>query len=108
MLGQEGRHVGKVREERRSFWRDLIAEQEASGATIQAFCKQHGIGVHSFYWWRRQLRKARPVQFALLKRVTSGGAQPAIELHLAGGERLYIGNGVDATTLRSVLDALRS
>ena len=34
-------------------------------------------------------------------------AQPALELVLAGGERLRIGSGADITTLRTVLDVLR-
>jgi hypothetical protein len=104
----EGRDVEDVREERRAHWNKLIAEQEASGLTIQAFCKQRGIGVHSFYSWRRRLRKSESVQFALLKTVARRGAQSPIELYLPGGERLCIPNGADAVTLRGVLDALRS
>ena len=44
------------------------------------------------------------MQFALLKTVASAAA---LELILASGERLRIGNGVDAATFRLVLDALR-
>jgi len=44
------------------------------------------------------------VQFALLKTVTSAAT---LELILASGERLRIGYGVDAATLRLVLDAVR-
>ena len=92
-------------EERREYWRKLIAEQEASGETIRAFCRRRGIGDHSLYFWRRRLRQGEPVQFALVKTVGSGAP---LELFLAGGERLRISNGVDAATLRLVLDALRS
>ena len=92
-------------DERREYWRKLIAEQEESGDTIRAFCKQRGIGDHSFYFWRRRLRVKAPVQFALVK--TVGGEAP-LELLLACGERLRIANGVDAATLRLVLDTLRS
>ncbi len=91
--------------ERREYWRKLIAEQEASGETIRAFCRQRGIGDHSFYFWRRRLRVDAPVQFALLKTV---GSEAPLELFLAGGERLRIGNSVDGATLRLVLDAIRS
>jgi len=86
------------------YWRKLIAEQEASGETIRAFCKERGVGDHSFYFWRKRLRKREPVQFAVLKTVA---AAAPLELILASGERLCIGNGVDAATLRLVLDALR-
>lgn len=97
-----------MREERRTYWTKLIAEQEASGATIQAFCKQRGIGVHSFYSWRRRLRNVEPAQFALLNTVVTRGAQAPIELYLPGGERLSIANDVNVATVRGVLDALRS
>jgi hypothetical protein len=83
-----------------------MAEREASGRTIRAFCKDRGIGDHSFYLWRRRLRKNEPVRFALLKTVANSGSP--IELFLPSGERLCIPSGMDAATLRSVLDALRS
>jgi transposase-like protein len=95
-----------VREETKAYWSKIIAEQEASGLTIRAFCKQRGIGDHSFYRWRRRLGKQEPVQFALVKTVAGGGTP--IELFLPSGERLSIANGADAATLRNVLDALRS
>src|SRR5215471_18559880 len=96
-------------EERRAYWSKLMAEQESSGATIRAFCKQRGISVHSFYFWRSRLRKQQEVQFALLKTIANKGAQAPtpIELVLPGGERLCIANDVDAA-LRTVLEALRS
>jgi hypothetical protein len=51
------------------------------------------------------------MRFALVER---GAARPvpttetALELVVATGERLRIGTGVDATTLRTVLEALRA
>ena len=93
-----------MRDQRLEYWSRLIAEQEASGQTIRAFCKQRGVGDHAFYFWRKRLRKSEPVQFALLKTVASTAP---LELFLATGERLRIANRVDAATLRLVLDALR-
>jgi transposase-like protein len=94
-----------VTNEKREYWSKLIAEQEASGQTIRAFCKERDVADQALYSWRKRLRKIEPVQFALLKTVAS--AAP-LELLLANGERLCIANGVDAATLRLVLDALRS
>ena len=90
--------------QKREYWSKLIDEQGASGQAIQAFCKERGLGAHSFYYWRKRLGKSEAVQFALLK--TVAGVAP-LELWLASGERLRIANGVDAATLRLVLDALR-
>jgi transposase len=85
----------------------MIAEQEASGISIRAFCKRNDVSDHSFYFWRRRLRQNRPVEFALLQTVAGKEAQAPIELFLPSGERLLIASGVDAATLRIVLDALR-
>ena len=91
-------------DEKREYWSKLIAEQEASGQTIRAFCQERGLGDHCFYYWRKRLQKGEPAQFALLK--TVAGAAP-LELILANGEQLRIRNGVDAATFQLVLDIVR-
>lgn len=91
-------------DQKREYWSNLIAEQEASGQTIRAFCQVQGVGDNSFYYWRKKLQKSARVQFALLKTVAS--AAP-LELILANGKQLRIRNGVDAATLRLVLDVVR-
>jgi transposase-like protein len=99
-----------VGDQRRRYWRKLIAEQEASGQKARPFCRERGIGEYSFYRWRRRLRQGDTVQFALLETAPPAVAipDPALELVLRNGERLRIANGVDAATFRLVLDALRS
>ena len=48
------------------------------------------------------------MQFALLQtKAATADVGPAIELVLSTGDRLRIGTGVDAATLRLVLDAVR-
>jgi transposase-like protein len=91
-------------DQKREYWRKLIAEQEASGQTIRAFCQEQGVGDHCFYYWRKRLQKSGSVQFAVLRTVAS--AAP-LELILANGEQLRIQNGVDATTFRLVLEVVR-
>ena len=91
-------------DQKREYWSKLIAEQDSSGQTIRTFCKERGIGEHSLYYWRKRLRQNESVQFALLKTVAS--ATP-LELILPNGEQLRIPNGVDAATLRLVLNAVR-
>jgi hypothetical protein len=98
-----------VREQQRKYRNKLIAEREASGQKARPFCRERGIGEYSFYKWRRRLRQSDTVQFALLDTAPAAIAIPdsALELVLRNGERLRIGNGVDAATLRLVLDAIR-
>jgi hypothetical protein len=99
-----------VREQQRRYWSKLIAEQEASGQKARPFCRERGIGEYSFYRWRRRLRQADTVEFALLQTAPAALGIPdsALELVLRNGERLRIANGVEAVTLRLVLDAVRS
>ena len=96
-------------ETRREYWSELIAEQEASSRTARAFCRERGIPEHAFYGWRRRLRKQPPVQFALLKTKPCSLAnnRTPIEVVLASGERVLVGDSVNAETLRIVLEALR-
>jgi hypothetical protein len=99
-----------VREQQRRYWSKLIAEQEGSGQKARPFCRKRGISQWSFYKWRRRLRQADPVEFAVLGTVPTVAATSdfTLELMLRNGERLRISSGVDAVTLRLVLDAVRS
>ena len=91
-------------------WRGRIAEQERTGVSVKQFCKQQGLTEYSFYAWRKRLRKQAPVRFALVERGVSPGpsTETSLELVLPSGERLRIAAGVDAATLRTVLEALRA
>jgi transposase-like protein len=103
------RHIGGVSETKPKYWSKLIAEQEASGQKVLPFCRERGITEPSFYYWRKRLRKSAPVRFALLETVPAATVRPdsALELVLKNGERLRIGNQVEAATLRMVLEAVR-
>jgi transposase-like protein len=91
--------------EREEHWRVVIAEQEASGKGIRDFCRERNLTEHSFYWWRQQLRKEKPIAFAL---VETKPAAPAaqFELRLGTGEVLHI--PADVKSLRVLFEALRA
>jgi hypothetical protein len=91
-------------------WAERIAAQRHSGMSVKQFCKERGLTEYSFYVWRKRLQEQGPVRFALVERRArrqERSAEPALQLVLTSGERLGIGTGVDATTLRTVLDVLR-
>jgi transposase-like protein len=99
-----------VAENKPKYWTKLIAEQEAGGQKVRPFCREHGIGEPSFYYWRKRLRRSDTVQFALLEPVPVADTSPTacgLELLLRNGERLRISNRADAATLRMVLEAVR-
>ena len=91
-------------------WRERIAEQQRSGTSIKQFCKERGLAEHSFYAWRRRLQRAETVRFAVVERGLRQETtmDACVELILPTGERLRIAGGVDAMTLRTVLEALRA
>jgi transposase-like protein len=96
-----------VSETKRKYWSKLIGEQEASGQKVRPFCRERGVGEHSFYQWRKRLRENETVRFALLETKAGAAIPVALELVLTSGERLRIGNHVNAAALRVVLDAVR-
>ncbi len=100
--------TSEVAPARGEVWRDLILQQKKSGLPVQTFCRQHGVSWHSFYQWRKRLARSQPVRFALVEPREAGQQDRAgLELWLSSGERLQIGSGVDASTLRTVLAVLR-
>ena len=110
--------AGGIKENRVQYWTAIISEQENSGQNVRKFCRERSVGEHSFYMWRQRLRggkekrkKEKPVRFALVDRGEASLAElsgASLELLLPSGERLRIERGVDAETLRLVLEALRA
>jgi transposase-like protein len=93
----------RQRVDRTELWQRIISEQEASGQSVRAFCGQHGHKEHSFYMWRKRLRKPSAMRFAL---VEANHTLPAmIEVALAGGEKLRV--PCEASALRLVLGVLK-
>ncbi len=104
--------------EKARYWQRTISEAARSGMSIREFCRRRRLKEGQFYWWQRKLKAGREARtarrpgvngnqasFALVSE--EGGATDAgIELVLGDGRRLRIRQGVDETTLRSVLAAL--
>jgi hypothetical protein len=92
-------------------WAERIAAQQRAGISVKQFCKEQGLTEYSFYAWRKRLQQTGPVRFALVDRNPRRQERAVgapLELVLATGERLHISAGVDAATLRTVLDLLRA
>ncbi len=93
----------------RDQWRERIAEHARSGLSIKQFCKDRGIAEHSSTLGASGCE--RPSRYASLwsiARRTPQAPEWNLELLLVTGERLRIGAGVDAATLRTVMEALRA
>src|SRR5437016_256347 len=73
--------------ERRELWRQRITQQEKSGPSIRAFCREWGLSEPAFYAWRQRLRRENnPVRFALVETKPAAEAEVPIELILASGD----------------------
>ena len=98
-----------MRKDRCGHWAKTVAEQEESGLSVPAFCREKGVCAGSFYHWRRRLRTAdEPVRFARVESKPARDCAAPLELVFPGGERLCICRGVDAATLQMVMAALRA
>ena len=58
------------------FWRETIMNCQASGLTIAAFCRQHGLNAHAYYYWQRQIRNKLLKQQAEPAGLTQNSASP--------------------------------
>jgi len=91
--------------ERVKFWQQAVEEQERSGQSVRRYCQQRGLQEHSFYAWRKRVRREAPVTFALVETSRPAAAIPTlIEVVLATGERLRF--PCEAAALRVVLSVL--
>ncbi|HEY6343437.1 MAG TPA: transposase [Bryobacteraceae bacterium] len=98
-----------MREDRREHWAKTISEQESSGLSVQAFCRERGVDDCSFYRWRRKVGGAGgPVRFALIETKSEPAGTVPLELIFTNGERLRISQGADAAILQLVLTAVRA
>lgn len=97
-------------------WREHVEEQARSGLTVGAYCAARGLAAPTFYEWRRRIAAGGgPARAAFVPvEVTSSSARrferpcgsSGVEVILAGGARLRLERGFDATALRSAVAAL--
>ena len=88
-------HIRESRGEKRRRWEGILSDQEASGLSAAAFCRERGLSYQTFGYWKKRLRPAHsspssssssPSLFPLSSvasqsgfREVCGFAQPAVE-----------------------------
>ena len=114
--------------ERRAYWDGVIQQQAASGLSISAFCREHGVAEGSFFYWRRKLTEGQPQAVAGAESEKSragrsvhkttakfvpveipaptGSTRANCEVVLPNGCRVIVPTQCDAGLLREILDAL--
>ena len=100
-----------------SLKREIVAASLVPGASVSRVARRYDVNANQVFAWRRHYQgaAAKPTELQLMpvtvtpdhQRGTAPvGASEVIEIALAGGYRVRVGEGVQASTLRLVLDVL--
>lgn len=46
----------EVRDEKRRRWEGILTEHVDSGLFVTGFCRERGVNVHTFHYWKKRLR----------------------------------------------------
>ncbi len=112
----------RTRSSKQEYWRQILARQQASGLSIQRFCRREHLAVATFYNWKRRLAeddaggvRAKPtVGFAPVRVVPEPAesepiermAGGTIEIVLGSNRRVRVAGAVDRAVLADVLAVL--
>ncbi len=91
------------------FWKPHLAGWRSSGLSQAAYCRQHGLELKRFCYWRRTLGSKATSSSALLPIVVSSPVvMDRIELRLPNGLQLVLPLGLDTARLLPMIRALRA
>jgi transposase len=100
-----------------SLKREIVGASLMPGASVARVARRYDVNANQVFAWRRRYREGavEPAALRLLpvgvtpdppRGTVPAGASEVIESVLAGGSRVRVGEGVQAATLRRVLDVL--
>ena len=94
-----------------------MSEQEGSGESVAAFCRERKLCAPHFFVWKKRLREAAGAKFVEVKLAEAGrglaGATRAagderVEILLKNGRSLRVGRGFDAELVRALVAVVES
>jgi len=96
----------------RSLWEQRLAEHQVSGKSITAWCNDHSIKVHQFYYWRKKLRFSQadnnqPVKWLALGLDRVSLDPDTIAVHI-GQATIEVKKGFDQQLLREIMQVLQT
>ena len=109
--------MNQRREQAWAKWRDLVSEQEQSGQSVAAFCRDRELAQSQLIYWKRRLRETAKAPFVEVQLARPGvepGVQAGalgsttIEVRLRNGRSLMVGASFDAGHLRALLAVVES
>jgi hypothetical protein len=98
------------------YWREedaraVVAAWRASGESVSAFARRHGVQARRIGRWKRRLETAAPLQFhpvTVTGAVPSSPAAMSIEIELPCGVHIRVPPRFDAEDLRRVVSVLEA
>ena len=120
--GSSCRKSGKETDRCR-YWRKQIQSWEGSGETQTAFCREHGLSVSAFGWWKGELKRRQALKGTEEGRLDTGSlfvpvhvgapglrleAVERVEVVLRSGHVLRVPTGFEDASLIRLLDLLES
>ena len=109
--------MNQRREQAWAKWRDLVSEQEQSGQSVAAFCRDRELARSQFIYWKRRLREAGRAPFVEVQLAQPGAearvqaralGSTSIEVRLRNGRSLMVAASFDARHLRALLAVVES
>ena len=89
-------------------WKRIISEQEASGKSVSAYCRDRGINGKTFYNWRKKLgsrQETKPEGFIQIK-ATENRSGKVLRIQTPGGYHLEVEPGTEKNYVQSILAIL--
>lgn len=92
--------------QRHQEWKERILEQRASGFSIQRWCSQNDITIHSFYYWKQKLFPKANIDKSCFKEITPEAGHSGITIKYLDFS-INIDQKFDVYTLKECLEVLK-
>lgn len=98
-----------TKEERVTYWRTTIDQQNNSGQPATVFCREHNINIHQFHWWKKRFKndQSKKDKAQFIELVPRNCSQKSgIRIYLGDRICLEVEQGFDRRTLLNVIETL--
>ena len=94
---------------KREYWQSHSEAWQESGQTQGDYCKQHGLNLKTFAYWRRRQKKDNPsVRLVQLPaEALRNSERSALRVVVDGRYAIEVEDGFNPATLGSVLEVLK-
>lgn len=100
-------NAGEARATQRALWQQIIAEQQASGKKVSAFCLERELPAWKFWYWRKALMADSASDGGFVQMQVRASRETTARVWIeVGCWRIGVLPGFDTTTLRQAVEAL--